>query len=737
MTANRSHVLMLLCLAPAAAAWAQAQSDDGGASPQEPAPRALERVTISGRASLMQRFFASGSLVRVDRQDIEQMGADSVSDVLRQLPGVQVNTGASGNLEIRMRGMGPEGTRILVDGEPVSSRRGGQLPLDQLPADMIERIEVVRAPSAEFSGASGGTINIVLRHATAKRETNLRVTDQHVWGHNGLQAFFSRTGPLTEPQPAEDGEAQVPWVYFVAASASTRLAGSDTERHSSTRGQAAAESLAHEKARFRTTEYTVMPRLSGRLGSRDQVSVRAFLLSGEGRGDFTSAAAGSNSAGATTSRVAEHSESDRTLAQLRGEWTRRFSGSKLETTLSAQRSREDIERDRDRSFADAGGPRSSESLLLDARRERVYWLSSKLSGTEDALLWMAGGEYEDRDLEVNSVQTASPPPSSADLGVSTRLRRAVVWGQNEWALPASTTLTVGLRAERIATRSRYAGQQAEVTDTYWQPSLHTRTPIGTDLQWRFNLARLTRKPLLADLLDRRLPGQGDNSPNNPDVVGNPQLRPETTTTVDAGFERNLSQDGQLGLNLFLREVSDVVARRVTLDSGGRWVQQPVNVGDARVWGVEGDLRSGLSWLGLGREWSLSANASLLQSRMRSGDMRGERVPGQARYVVNLNVAKPLPPRGGWFGGASVTLNGAADLMTSPGTSGREASYASADAYVGRVVAGLGYWRVGVYNLTNSKRTRERVSTDAAGNTYADRSTMQLTPRLFITLGTRF
>lgn len=726
----------MMCLTPAAV-WAQVQPDDNGASQQEPAPRALERVTVTGRASLMQRFFASGSLVRVDRQDIEQMGADSVGDVLRQLPGVQVNTGASGNLEIRMRGMGPEGTRILVDGEPVSSRRGGQLPFDQLPADMIERIEVVRAPSAEFSGASGGTINIVLRHATEKRETNLRLTDQHVWGHNGMQAYFSRTGPLSQPQPNEDGEPQAPWAYFVAASSSTRLAGSDTERHSTTSGQAPSDSVAQEKGRFRTTEYTASPRVSGKLGSRDQMSLRLFLLSGESSGDFTSTAAGSDAAGATSSRVAEHSESDRTLAQLRGEWAHRFDGSKLETTVSVQRSHENIERDRGRSFSDAGNSGNSESLLSDDREERVYWMTSKLSGTEEALLWMSGVEFENRDLDVVSVQTSSPPPATVDLGVSTRLQRAVLWGQNEWALPANTTLTIGLRAERIATRSVHAAQQAEVRDTFWQPSLHTRTPIDADTQWRFNLARVTRKPAVADLLDRRLPSQGDNSPNNPDSAGNPQLRPETTTTADVGFEHNLSEDGQLGLNVFLREVSDTVARRVTLDSGGRWVQQPTNVGDAGVWGVEGDLRSGLTWLGLGPEWALSANASLLQSRMRNGDMQGERIPGQARYLINVNVSKPLPPRGGWFGGGSVALTGGADLMTLPGTSGREAAYASVDAYVGRVVAGLGYWRVSVYNLTDSKRTRERVSVDATGNTYTDRSTMTLTPRVFLTLGTRF
>lgn len=747
MTGFRSHALSLCLLSQAALVSAQSQPEEaGGSTPTDPS-RTLERVTITARSSLMQRFMASGSMVRVDRQDIEQMGADSVGDVLRQLPGVQVTTGAGGNTEIRMRGMGAESTQILVDGERVGSRRGSQLPFDQLPADMVERIEVVRAPSAEYSGASGGTINIVLRHASQKRETIVRVTDQHVWGHNGLQAYFSRSGPLSQPGPPDEegGEPRAPWAYYVAASASTRLTGSDAERLSTVNGVAPSRSVADEQSRNRVTEYTLAPRLSGKLGRDDQLSLRAFVLSGDGSGDFTSTATGANTAGDTASRVADHFENDRTVAQLRGDWTRRFEGSKLETTLSGQRSRERFERNRARSTSDAGGSGSTTGALLDDRTERVYWFNTKLSGTEDALLWMLGAEYEYRDLELESVQTASPPPVTVDQSIATGLRRAVLWGQDEWALPASTTLTGGLRVEQITTTSLYAGQRTDMSDVFWQPSLHTRTPVGANTQWRFNLARVTRKPALFDMLDRRLPSQGDNSPNNPDFVGNPQLRPESTLTVDAGFEHNLTAGGadggqptgQLGLNVFLRDVNDVITRRVTQDAFGRWVQQPTNAGDATVWGLEGDLQTGLTWLGLSNDWSLSANASLLQSRMRNGDMQGERIPGQARYLVNVNVAKPLPPRGGWFGGGSISLNGPADLMTSPGVTGREEAYASLDAYVGRVVAGLGYWRLGVYNITDSERVRERTSVDVAGNTYTDHSTMTLTPRVFLTLGTRF
>ncbi|RYX88998.1 MAG: TonB-dependent siderophore receptor, partial [Comamonadaceae bacterium] len=70
------------------AASAQSTGDEatGAAEPQ------LESITVNARRSIQQRFFAAGSLVVVDRRDIEQLGAFSVGDVLRQLPGVQVTS---------------------------------------------------------------------------------------------------------------------------------------------------------------------------------------------------------------------------------------------------------------------------------------------------------------------------------------------------------------------------------------------------------------------------------------------------------------------------------------------------------------------------------------------------------------------------------------------------------------------------------------------------------------------
>ena len=704
---------------------------------------------------MAERFFAAGSMVIVDRQDIEQMGADSIGDALRQLPGVQVTGGGNGNLEIRMRGLDPSATRILIDGEQLGgARQGSQLPLDQLPADMIERIEVLRAPTAQYAGATGGTINIVLRQASVKRETHVRLTNQRVWGQDALQGFFSRTGPLSAPpvdlvQSGTKADALTPdaapfrppepWTYLVTGSVYDRLTGSNGHRDTVVTGLNPARSQSDETQRNRNAEWFLVPRISGRLGPVDQLNIRSVLLGNHVNGRFDSAGTGSDSSGATSSRIVDQSASERSFFQLRGDWTRRLSGSRLETSLSGQANREKIERHREQTLASTLGSTLTPSDFLDDRRERAWTLSTKLSGTEDALLWMGGAEAEDRRLNVDTAYGGSLSPT-LPFALGARIRRQALWAQNEWELPARTTLTAGLRLENVETMSDYAGLSATDRRRFLQPSLHVRTPIDPQLQLRFNLARVSRNPALLDLLDRRVPSQGVNAPNNPDLAGNPLLRPESSLTLDAGLERQLGTQGQTGLNLFVRQISDVVARRVTDGGTLRWTQRPENVGNATAWGVEGDVKTALGWPGAldwGRDWTVSANASLLQSRMTSGDSLGQRIPGQARYLASLNIARPTPKMAGWYGGSALSLTGPADLNSAPGSSGRDRASLSLDAHIGQVVADMGYWRLTVYNLSNARRVRERSDTDASGRVYTEQSSLRWTPRIFLTLGTRF
>jgi outer membrane receptor protein involved in Fe transport len=735
----------LLCLLPAQACWAQVGMESVGNSDSP----SLDTVTISARRSIEDRFMAPGSMVVIDRRDIEALGAFSVSDVLRQLPGVQVTPTGDGSVVIRMRGMDADSTQLLIDGQRVSNGKS-QLPIDQLPSEMIERVEVIRAPSAEFTGASGGTINLVLRQATVQRETNLRFTDNHVWGHNAGQAFFSRSGPLPgqapapvvaastddptaeSPQPAALPVTDKPWAYFVALANTGMLLGSQAHRETDSQGQ--LTSLTDVTSRYRRSEYSLVPKVNGKWGRADDITLRATISHTFFRGWSSTNSTGVVNATPYLLNSSESYQYQRQYRQGALDWTHRFSDSKLDTTLAASHAHDTVDRlgNTIQSGADA---QSSSYMFSDLRRDSSWNLKSKLTGTSSNLLWSGGAELEGRSLRVNTDSADSSLGSNSLLAVGARLQRQVLWGQNEWALNTST-LTAGLRTESLRLSSTDANTLNAQRWTFLQPSVHLRTPIDPNLQWRANLARVTRNPSVWDLINRSYPSGGVNGINNPDYSGNPVLRPEVALTIDTGIERRLGQDGQLGLNLFVRQLKDSIASLVTLRAG-RWVQQRSNVGDATVWGLEGDVKSDLRWAGLAPDWTLSSHASLLQSRMTSGPNLGQRIPGQARYQASVNVAKPLRRSGGLFGGGTLTLTGPAQLSTSPGITGAEHPRGTLDLYVGGVLPTLGYWRLGVFNIGNAPFNRQRAYSDASGNATSDYSQLLLTPRVFLSVGTQF
>ncbi len=134
------------------------------------------------------------------------------------MPGVNLTGNSSSgqrgnNRQIDIRGMGPENTLILVDGKPVSSRnsvrygwrgeRDSRGDTNWVPADQVERIEVIRGPAAARygNGAAGGVVNIITKQAGAETHGNLSVYSnfpQHKAEGASERMSFGLNGPLTE-----------------------------------------------------------------------------------------------------------------------------------------------------------------------------------------------------------------------------------------------------------------------------------------------------------------------------------------------------------------------------------------------------------------------------------------------------------------------------------------------------------------------------------------------------------
>jgi vitamin B12 transporter len=103
------------------------------------------------------------------RSDIVASQALSLQSLLVQLPGVQYdNAGGLGKqTSLFMRGMNGDQTLLLIDGVRVGSATTGLPPIELIPVDQIERIEVVRGPRSTLYGsdAMGGVVQIFTRGA--------------------------------------------------------------------------------------------------------------------------------------------------------------------------------------------------------------------------------------------------------------------------------------------------------------------------------------------------------------------------------------------------------------------------------------------------------------------------------------------------------------------------------------------------------------------------------------------
>lgn len=108
----------------------------------------------------------------ITREDIERAGQSTLAELLRTQPGLQVesNGGFGSASAVHLRGTHSQAVVVLVDGMRVGSATNGTTALEQIPAEQIERIEIVRGPVSSLYGsdALGGVIQIFTRKAEGK-----------------------------------------------------------------------------------------------------------------------------------------------------------------------------------------------------------------------------------------------------------------------------------------------------------------------------------------------------------------------------------------------------------------------------------------------------------------------------------------------------------------------------------------------------------------------------------------
>src|SRR4051812_20684513 len=151
----------------------------------------LAPVEITGGrpSDIQERRNSITAKIIVGREEIDRFGDSTLGDVLKRLPGVTIQGRPGRGGAIRMRGLGNGYTQILLDGERVPPG----FSLDSISPDQIERIEILRAPTAETGArAIAGTINIITREGYSKRVNDVRLTAAFENGNVGPGVSWTR-----------------------------------------------------------------------------------------------------------------------------------------------------------------------------------------------------------------------------------------------------------------------------------------------------------------------------------------------------------------------------------------------------------------------------------------------------------------------------------------------------------------------------------------------------------------
>jgi outer membrane receptor for ferrienterochelin and colicins len=634
---------------------------DSPAPPPAPADPKTQRVEITGgRASdTDQRRQSTAAKIVIGREDIERWGDSNLLDLMKRLPGVTVPGAPGRGGNPRMRGMGGNFTQILIDGE----RMPPGFSLDSIPPEQIERIEVLRAPTAETGArAIAGTINIVLREGFRRRLNDLRLGAQ--W----------EDGKATPGLTWTRNDTAGPFIYNVSASLfqfrQSNAGDSETiETDLSTGDTLLIRNSAFESQSKRTGLHTTA-RLQWRNETGMSAMLQPVLVTNRGR---------SNSQGVLSQSVGEAPEYDRSdsrneggfdMLRLNGNFNHRIGGEgprvEWRVGLADARWKGDDQR---LELSNAGTVLRTIDETTRSR-DRSANLSSKLvTSLEGGHSVVMGLEIESawRDDEKVTLWDGVAQLTDFEANLQSSTRRIASYAQDEWSISPQWAVHAGLRSEVIQTE----GEGANATSSsnvsrVTTPLLHGVYKFeanGKD-QLRASLTRSYRSPNTGQLIGRPTlnrvdPAPGANTETTADGAGNPNLKPETASGLDLAVERYLPDGGVLSANLFLRRINNVIRNVVALEDVSwapgvpRFVSRPQNIGQATTRGIELEAKARLDHVidGAPRtDWRI--NASLYRSSINTIPGPDNRITEQPSRTVNIGFdhrfrGTPWAIGGGW------------------------------------------------------------------------------------------
>ena len=680
MFSVRGTWVLPLCLG-ASVVQAQAPVSSGAT----PAPAAdLGRVEItSGRDNdTQQRRESTASKLVIGREEIEKQGDATIGEVLKRLPGITLGGVPGRGGGIRMRGLSAGYTQILLDGQRVPPG----FSVESLTPEMVEKIEIYRAPTAETGAqAIAGTINIITREGRKGMPSELKVANSWQGG------YYAPNASLVQYRETERWSAN--YTLSFNQYAAPDHSDSVLTRHELLDPNNTASVRDTTRQRTSNSHYmrdgvNASARLQFKGNPGDTLTLMPFVALSRGSTagqlivDQNSTGQSPLTSGSTTAST--QSDNQFAIARLNGQWRRKLSAdSNMEWKFNAGgwNSRTD--------YTQSSGnnsllPSYAEQSDIKDRSGSVGAKYTHVMGGGHQ--WVSGVEVETVRRNQVAVNNITGLSGSADLHASSL--RYALYSQDEWQLTPHWSTHLGARYEQLTTEGNTSSGDVTNRNSVFTPLLHALwrpNPDSRD-QVRMSLTRSFKTPSMPTLLARRTYARDETSPTNADSVGNPNLKPEIATGLDVAVERYLPQGGVLSANAFHRRVQNLI-RSVTSfeNSTQRWVSSPQNISEAVTEGIELEAKFRLDQLVPDAlPIDLRNNLSFYRSRVLSIMGPDNRLDQQPAMTANL---------GGDYRMRSKPFTVGGNLSYTPGYTTRTSDVQWYSVTQKRVLDVYGLWRV--------------------------------------------
>ncbi|PML57958.1 TonB-dependent receptor domain-containing protein [Vibrio lentus] len=178
---------------------------------QEEAQATDEQMVVTATRTEMALKQAPASMSVITAQDIEDSPGITLADIVAESTSVEsdFDSTRAGRQMISIRGMDSDYTLIMVNGRRLSSAsaiiRGNDFDLSTIPADSIERVEIIRGPMSALYGSDGmgGTINIITKAPENDWSTTINMDTSSPLDGDGGEEYsvgFTTSGALIDDE---------------------------------------------------------------------------------------------------------------------------------------------------------------------------------------------------------------------------------------------------------------------------------------------------------------------------------------------------------------------------------------------------------------------------------------------------------------------------------------------------------------------------------------------------------